>query len=326
MDHKSHKNVTGCKAKNSYSQQSGINWKSVKPEQTHKSNKSNLFYTSSCQSDKAGSTRSSAKGAKLDKSDNGDNSYEIWCICRVIKPCRECRAQTERDRDVTPTPQQPSYTYSPPDQGSNCSTPTPDSAEDKGSLNEDSVDDTQPSTNQISHTQCLKKSSSKCDLRKSDSGSETCVNSPDQLDVKGNKSSPKHQLHNNDNSVKKVQADTNTNIEVEKENKSLHETAVNDLEGLLAKLEELSNTEETCRDSHDNTNDYKSLDFVPNMDSASVCSFDHFDFDTSFCSLKSTGKCIKILRFFSSKLQKYRFYKMIALTFWRQQMKCYQTV
>ncbi|XP_060571001.1 uncharacterized protein LOC132729292 [Ruditapes philippinarum] len=77
----------------------------------------------------------------------------------------------------------------------------------------------------------------------------------------------------------------------EQEINDINETTGINLQELFSKLDELNDKDEA------NGSEYKQglhiADTPPgsptsSMDSASTCSFDHFDFDTSFCSLKST--------------------------------------
>ncbi|XP_053407305.1 uncharacterized protein LOC123533591 isoform X2 [Mercenaria mercenaria] len=183
-----------------------------------------------------------------------NNSYEVWCICRLVKPCEQCEENSaDAERDKTPTPG---------DTGdfddSDASTATPKSS--TKDIGEDSAD---------GHV----------DIRNSEAKIYKTANGV------------KEERKFTSSAKSDVKFSRNNCALGEREISEINETAGINLQELFSKLDELNNKEEA------NGFEYKQglhiADTPPgsptsSMDSASTCSFDHFDFDTSFCSLKST--------------------------------------
>lgn len=195
-----------------------------------------------------------------DSCSNGvnNNSYEVWCICRLVKPCRTCEDNlTDSERDKTPTPGDIGDIEGEFD-NSDSSTTTPNSAEDhKDDIADRYVDIPDSETKDLKACIGLKEE-------------RKCVNSAN-FDVKFSK---------------------NNCALGEREINEINETAGINLQELFSKLDELNEKEEV--NGFESKEGLHIADTPPgsptsSMDSASTCSFDHFDFDTSFCSLKSTG-------------------------------------
>ena len=183
-----------------------------------------------------------------------NNSYEVWCICRLVKPCERCEEiLLETERDKTPTPG------------------------DSGDFDDS---DTTNTTSKSSDDQRKDSADTHVDIFDGDTKPHKTANGVigERKQIQGVKSAVKF---------------TRNNCALgEQEISEINETTGINLQELFSKLDELNDKEEA------NGYEYKQglhiADTPPgsptsSMDSASTCSFDHFDFDTSFCSLKSTG-------------------------------------
>lgn len=181
-----------------------------------------------------------------------NNSYDVWCICRLVKPCKRCGGKLT-DRDKTPTP------------GDRIGGPVRDSdGSDTPKSTGDSGDELADAHVDIPNG----------DIKRT-SNTNVCV-------------------------IEEGTYSNNANIDVKfsKNNRALgkreigeiNETTGINLQELFSKLDELNDRDEASLYKHGlNIADTPPGSPNSSMDSASTCSFDHFDFDTSFCSLKSTG-------------------------------------
>lgn len=190
-----------------------------------------------------------------------DDSYEVWCICRLLKPCRECQERRRTERDTTPTP------------GSNLNFSFEDSIPTKSR----SATPTSRDKIYVEHV---------TDIVQEKISKEKASRNHRDGSVKVNKSSRKNSIHG---------TSCENGFEPTEYKSDLGDTSGPgiDLTELFEKLDELN-------EAHD-ANKLVFGEVVPHladtppgtpnssMDTASTCSFDHFDFDTSFCSLKSTG-------------------------------------
>ena len=209
------------------------------------------------------------------------NSLEVWCICRIVKPCT-CEKRREEHRDITPTPK--GDETGPGGDESDRSTPT---AEDF------------------------------CEENRSSEECNSCMNS------KGSNEKVENDIR------KKKELNRSVNDSVSFEDK-IKEEIIGDLDDCVTKLGTLANAEllkrklanlnlekgaeyklidnerendrekKILRESKDTE---KGLDRATEvdmdsakLDSVSLTSFDHMDFDASFCSLRSTGNDILMLR------------------------------
>jgi len=190
-----------------------------------------------------------------------DDSYEVWCICRLLKPCQECKERKRTEREKTPTPDSNLKSSFEESRGSKSGSVTP-TARDRIYV-EHVTDIVREKLSKDINSRNIDGS-----LRFSENsrnGSIHGISSANGFETKEYKSDG---------------ADT-TGLGI-------------DLSELFEKLDELN-------EAHD-ANGLVNGELAPNiaetspgtpnssMDTASTCSFDHFDFDTSFCSLKSTGK------------------------------------
>ena len=202
------------------------------------------------------------------------NSLEVWCICRIVKPCT-CEKKREH-RDTTPTP--------------------------KG-------DDTDPGGDEYDRS--TPTAEDFCEENKSSEECNHCMNS------KGSN----EKVENDISEDKELNKGVNDSVSFEDK---IKEEILGDLDNCVSKLGTLANAEllksklanlnlekgaeyrlidnenENDREKkilRENKDTEKGLDREVDMDSAkldsvSLTSFDHMDFDASFCSLRSTGKLL----------------------------------
>lgn len=190
-----------------------------------------------------------------------DDSYEVWCICRLLKPCQQCKERRRTEREKTPTP------------GCNLNSSFEDFEGSKSSC----VTPTSSNKVYVEHvTDFVRDTLSKEAISKSGDG---------------NLNTRENSRKNSSHGISSANGFETTDYKSE----GSETTGPGiDLTELFEKLDELNA-------AHDaNTPVFGEgvlhlADTPPgtptsSMDTASTCSFDHFDFDTSFCSLKSTGE------------------------------------
>ena len=227
-------------------------------------------------------------------------SLEVWCICRIVKPCA-CERRKEVDRDVTPTPSDKGKYQG--KEGFNRSTPTPESSckgkhtcensekcENSGGLN----DTTLLETNLESYEKATKVSKQGCsvekfDIDKCDIEKSVCFEDKarqDIIDEFDDCVSKLHKLANSDFELHVV--DINTGESVKNGLMKCDDSNANSEKN--AKTASVNKEEDTRQEgrANDKSGSVSEGEMDPaKLDSISISSFDHFD--ASFCSLKSTG-------------------------------------
>ncbi|KAL4238136.1 rho guanine nucleotide exchange factor [Mactra antiquata] len=174
---------------------------------------------------------------------------------RLVKPCKSCGGRLDVDRDTTPTPE-------------------------TNGIGDDDVDGSGDSvTSGYSDNRGDKVINGLSDLEHS-CNCDTAANVKDERKYLSGASKES-------SNVRK----SNKCVFGEHDISEINETTGIDLQELFSKLDELNGIDEL--NEYGSPSGLNIADTPPgsptsSMDSASVCSFDHFDFDTSFCSLKST--------------------------------------
>jgi len=212
------------------------------------------------------------------------DSCEVWCICRLLKPCQTCKDKnhptTGDTRETTPTPDSKVKAVTSPgsSQGSSSSSGSSATPTSEGS-----------GVPRVSY-----RSSGS-----SDSGSLVQIFVEDfdgehtpRLNIRSDRH---HSRNASGDELRHTNSRTFVNGSTTSDINGARECSGINLEELFRKLDEL-NAAHDALEGFPGPGRPKVADTPPgspsgSMDSASVCSgFDHFDFDTSFCSLKSTGK------------------------------------
>lgn len=225
------------------------------------------------------------------------NSLEVWCICRIVKPCT-CEKRKVEDRDITPTPGDSETSHE--EEDSDPTTPTPrDSGKGEKCKNcENSFG--------FKDKLGINYSDKWCKENKDDIAQQSGVEKIDEIKhiIEENqtfeKKSKQEIIDEFDDCVSKLHTIANSDFELHvwdidtgnNFRKDLVKNAVTD----KVKQEEVE--KEYYDKEHSNGKERKitekRLDSVSEgemdpsrLDSISLSSFDHLD--ASFCSLKSTG-------------------------------------
>ena len=228
-------------------------------------------------------------------------SLEVWCICRIVKPCA-CERRKQADRDVTPTPSDKGKYQGKED--SNRSTPTPEDSgkvnhkcekcekkENCGGLNDTNLDSCDKEIKGLKGDFVSFSAVEKSDTVKSELGNSESFEDKarqDIIDEFDDCVSKLHKLANSDFELHVV--DINTGDSSKKDlNKSNDR---NDIKENSAQKEsvnkEVVDTRQEDRVTDKSQGSVSEAEMDPaKLDSISISSFDHFD--ASFCSLKSTG-------------------------------------
>ena len=254
--------------------------------------------------DAGGNDKQSCKREDKWREDNDrstKNSLEVWCICRIVKPCT-CGKRQEKERDITPTPNDDET--DPEGESSGRATPTPEeSSEDKPGdrkckncvnskeINEKSGNSSCNKANELNESDTVHLSDvEKCDKVKSITGSNSYEDKVKQ-----------EVIQDFDDCVSKLQALAKSDFELHvldietgkiSKDKTDKET-VSEKENVVAtereSLREHKHTKERkLSDKGLDTDSEAEMD-PAKLDSVSLSSFDHIDFDASFSSWKSTG-------------------------------------
>ena len=226
-----------------------------------------------------GSNKQSSKRDERSSNDRSrKNSLEVWCICRIVKPCT-CEKRKDEERDTTPTPREDET--GPEGDESDRSTPTADATEPdeidgkcKKCVNSkcfseksgNSVHEENELNKNVSHSNSFEEKSKAEIIREFDE----CIAKIHTLtDV---------ECQSGDNKIRTL---AKTSLEKDVGNERLDNEKENDKEQKI--LRETKDTEKGVGTEVDVEMDQAKLDSI------SLSSFDHMDFDASFCSLKSTG-------------------------------------
>ncbi|XP_052275621.1 uncharacterized protein LOC127874955 isoform X2 [Dreissena polymorpha] len=234
------------------------------------------------------------------------DSCEVWCVCKLVKPCQKCRERDREDNDSAPTPDNKFSRVL-----NGYMTISADDEEDRTESGSVTPKSDENHTNGVYYKEdCLLSAHldnlAQCNRIYPELGSKTnvesklrnglpaekCLNQTNNaglarnLMVKVGEERVENGFKNGATQFKSVGFYASDLSEAS-------ESIGINLEELFQKLDELNKAHEglACEQGINEPRLADSPHGTPSseMDSASVCSgFDHFDFDTSFCSLKST--------------------------------------
>ncbi|XP_052768435.1 uncharacterized protein LOC128208841 isoform X2 [Mya arenaria] len=204
-----------------------------------------------------------------------NDSCDVWCICRLVKPCQSCRERRQADRDSTPTPEDNPDIRDPGPEGSGGSTKSSATPTSTGRGIE--VKNREHSANQ---------SVVQINVEDFDASSSSRLNKT-EIFLSGFCSTEEINASNG------AENGTCVNGFELSDTRAASDCVGINLVELFQKLDKLNAAHEELETAH-TPGEPRVADTPPGtpsvtMDTASVCSaLDNFDFDTSFCSLKST--------------------------------------